>query len=182
MKQDLKEIIEFLKDKNICLLGNANSVLKVKKDIDKFDIVCRCNRGYSQGKEYYIGRRTDILFLSTEINGEVILRNFNPKYVMWMTPSNHLATKWVHGNAYQYPKEQYKELKSKLSLRPTTGLIAFNFLVNNVKFKNLVLYGFDFYATGKVHPAHNPSEEKTMIMDIIKRTPNIKLYIERKKQ
>ena len=112
MKQDLREIIEFLKDKNVCLLGNANNVLKVKKDIDKFDVVCRCNRGYSQGKEDYIGRRTDILFLSTEINGQVILRNFNPKYVMWMTPSNHLATIWVHRNAYQYSKEQYKKLKS----------------------------------------------------------------------
>lgn len=175
MKQDIKEITEYLKDKNVCLLGNAKSILMSKKMIDKFDVVCRCNKGYPQGKEDYIGGRTDILFLSTTIIGETIIEKYNPKYVVWMTISNHLASKWVHEKAYQNPTEQYKELRKKLSLRPTTGCIAFNFLINNVKFKNLVLYGFDFFTNGWCHPAHKPSEEKEIIMDIIGKTPNIHL-------
>lgn len=179
MKKDLKEVIEFLKDKNICLLGNAEITTKI--DTDKFDVVCRCNRGYTKGKENYIGRRTDILFLSTKIHGQTIRRMFNPKYVIWMTLGNSLATKWVSKHSYQYPKEQYRKLKSKLSLRPTTGCIAFNFLIKNVKFKSLVLYGFDFYATGKCGKAHNSAEEKVMIMDIVRKTPNIKLLKNRRK-
>lgn len=180
MKQDLREVIEYLRDKNICLLGNAKSALMTKKDIDKFDVVCRCNRGYPKGKEDYIGRRTDVLFLSTTIKGGTILHNYNPKYVIWMTVSNHLASEWVHKNAYQNPAEQYKELKDKLTLRPTTGCISFNFLINNVKFKSLTLYGFDFFANGHYHRAHKPSEEKAMIIDIINKTSNIKLHIEEK--
>ena len=178
MKQDLTEIIKFLKDKSICLVGNAESALITKKNIDKFDVICRCNKGYPQGKEDYIGKRTDVLFLSTAIDGQIIIKKFNPKYVVWMTISNHLASDWVHKNAYQNPTGQYKELKNKLSLRPTTGCIAFNFLINNVKFKSLALYGFDFFAHTRCHKAHNPSEEKIMLLDIIIKTPNIELHIE----
>ena len=186
MKDNLIEIQEFLKNKNLCLLGNSRSILKNKKDIDKFDIVCRINRGYSQGKEEYIGSRTDILFISTQLK-ENLRSKFNAKYVVWMTKSQGLATKWIKENSFQNPIEDWEELKVQYSKDklPSTGCIALNFLIKYIQFKNLTIYGFDFFKSGtwyhniKNQNWHDVDIEKRIILDLINRTKsNVEIIIE----
>ena len=96
--KDLVEIQEFLKNKEICVLGNATSILNNKKDIDGFEVVCRMNRGVPQGREEYIGSRTDIVFMSTRFRPEWE-QQFNAKFVVWCTECQNLATGWIKENA-----------------------------------------------------------------------------------
>jgi len=180
--QSLTEIQEFCKDKRICLLGNANSILDEKKDIDSFDIVGRMNRGMPRGKEAFIGSCTDLLFLSTHMSGENIRNSFNPRFVVWMTVCNRLASSWVLKNAIQNPTEDWDALFDKLSINPTTGIMALNFILKHIDFKSLIIYGFDFFTTKTWYNTktdsgqkHNGKKEKALFMEMIKDRPSVRL-------
>jgi len=174
-EQSLVEIREFCKGKKICLLGNANSVLNKKRDVDSFDIVGRMNRGTPQGKEAFIGRRTDILFLSTHMSGENIRNSFDPRFTVWMTICNRLASSWTLKNAIQNPPEDWDALHEKLSINPTTGMMTLNFILKHIDFKSLTIYGFDFFKTKTWYNTridsgqkHSGKKEKALFMKMIK--------------
>jgi len=184
MVKDLKEIKEFLNNKNICLLGNAKGILETKKDIEKYDIICRMNRGYPRGKEPYIGKRTDILFLSTRLDETKMLQGFNPKFIVWMVDSDKRANPYIKKNAIQNPVSDRDELIIKLSQdkkKPSTGIMAIYFLLKYIDFKSLNIYGFDGYRSGtwyhnlKTQNWHNFKNEEKLIEKWIKTKENIKL-------
>ena len=179
--QSLAEIQEFCKGKRMCILGNANSVLNKKKHIDSFDIVGRMNRGKPQGKEKFIGSRTDILFLSTHMKGKNIQGLFNPRFVVWMTACNRLASSWTLKNAIQNPPEDWDALYDKLSINPTTGMMTLNFILKHIDFKNLTIYGFDFFRTKTWYNTgidsgqkHSGKKEKVLFMEMIKDRSNVR--------
>jgi len=179
--QSLNEIQKFCKDKKICILGNANSVLNGKKNIDSFDIVGRMNRGTPRGKEKFIGSRTDILFLSTHMKGENIQRAFDPRFVLWMTACNRLASSWTLKNAIQNPPDDWDALYDKLSINPTTGMMSLNFLLKHIDFKSLTIYGFDFFKTKTWYNTkidsgqkHSGKKEKGLFMKMIKDKENVR--------
>jgi len=195
-KNRLLELQKYLAGENITLLGNARSILKKKKDIDKYEIICRMNRGYPQGKENYIGSRTDILFLSTKINKERIFKGFNPKYVIWMTKSQGLATKWIKENAIKNPGEDWEELKKQIPNKvtktgslikkyPSTGILTIQFLLKYINFKSLTIYGFTFFdGTGtwyhrlKKPSWHNGDLEKKIILKWTNEKENVRIIKE----
>ena len=116
MRINLIEIQNYLKNKNICLLGNARSILLNKKNIDKYEIIIRLNHGTPQTREEYIGNRTDILFTSTRLSdGEIT--QFNAKYIIWTSKD-----------------EDWRELKRNYpdKLLPSTGCIVINFLIKHI--------------------------------------------------
>jgi len=169
MVNDLTKIKEYLKDKNICLLGNARSILNTKKDIEKFDVICRMNRAFSKGKEEYIGKRTDILFISTTLPEQRLINEMNPKFIVWMTPSDKRACDYIKNNAIQNPIEDWHYLNNFLTLNPSTGIMSIYFLLNHIEFKSLTVYGFDFWKTFchyhnlKKQTWHNFKEEQIFI-------------------
>ena len=181
VNQSLAEIQKFCEGKRICLIGNANSVLKEKRDMDSFDVIGRMNRGMPQGKEEFIGSRTNILFLSTHMSGENIRSSFNPRFVVWMTACNRLASSWVLDNAIQNPVEDWEALYDKLSINPTTGLMALNFILKHIDFKDLTIYGFDFFTTKTWYNTrvdsgqkHSGEKEKDLFMGMIKDRSNVR--------
>jgi len=181
MERSLEEIKEFCVGKNICLIGNADSVLRRKRHIDTYDIVCRMNRGAPQGKEGSIGSRTDILFLSTNMGERNIKEAFDPRFVVWMTVCHRLASLWTLKNAIQNPREDWHELHKKLKINPTTGMMALNFLLKHINFGHLTIYGFDFFKTKtwyntKVDDGqkHSGAKEKVLFMEMIKDNPKVR--------
>jgi len=179
--ESLTEIQKFCKGKEICILGNANSVLNKKKDIDSFDIVGRMNRGTPQGKEKFIGSRTDILFHSTHMSGENIQRSFNPRFAVWMTICNRLASSWTLKNAIQNPPDDWDALYDKIGINPTTGMMTLNFLLKHIDFKSLTIYGFDFFKTKTWYNTridsgqkHSGEKEKVLFMGMIKDRKNVR--------
>jgi len=192
MKPTLQDIQNLMNNKRICLIGNSRSVLENKKDIDRYDIICRLNRGYPQKKEKYIGSRTDILFYATRIHERDIIRRFNPKYVICFSTSERKVTDWIRENAYEPFKEQWawdewNIMNNKLpkEARPTAGSIAVSFILNHINYKSLTIYGFDFFETGTwyhnlkgAYKAHNAKAEKELILSMIKNKSNVELIVE----
>jgi len=185
MITNLTELIEFLKNKDICVLGNSRSILNNKKDIDKYEVVCRMNLGTPQGKEEFIGSRTDVLFISTRFTEE-LYKKFNAKYVMWMTECNKLASDWIKEYAFQNPIDEWRAINSifPIDKLPSTGLLALNFLINYIPFKSLTIYGFDCFCSGTWYHKktglqwHSGTLEKKLILDLIGDKSNIKWIIE----
>jgi len=186
MITNLTEISNFLKNKEICLLGNSRSILKNPKNIDSYDIICRINKGVPVGKEQFIGSRTDVLFLATRME-ESSIKKFNSKFVVWTTNNKKLQSDWVKENAIQNPSEDWQELKSLFpnDKLPSTGLVTIQFLIKHADFKKLTIYGFDFFELSgtwyhnlKNQPWHVGKIEKKLILTWIKEKKNISLIIE----
>jgi len=181
MKESFTEIQKFCKDKRICLLGNADSVLREKRNIDSFDVVCRCNRGKPEGKEKFLGNRTDILFLSTHMSGGNFHGSFNPQFAVWMTVCHRLASAWTLKNAYQNPAKDWNYLYKILGINPTTGMMALYFILKHIDFKSLTIHGFDFFATPTWYNTavdsgqkHSGEKEKVIFMKMIEGKKNVR--------
>jgi len=189
LKGGLLKIQKLCKDKRMCIIGNADSVLRKKKDIDGYDIIGRMNRGRPTGKEGYIGSRTDILFLSTGMSRKSIEVSYgqglefpNLKLpVIWMTANHRLAHPWVIRNAIQNPKKDWNELHKKLKINPTTGMMTLKFVLKYLDFASLDIYGFDFFTTKtwyntKVDSGkkHSGEKEKALFFKMIKDRPDVR--------
>ena len=188
MKTDLTELKAYLKDKDICVLGNSRSILYHKKDIDKSEVVCRMNRGVPQGKEEYIGSRTDVVFMSTRYQPEWE-KMYNAKYTLWMTECQLLVKPFVAENAIQNPPEDWRELKAEYpeKMLPSTGCIAINFLLKHIDFKSLIIYGFDFFKSGTWYNSNNNQpwhpvelEEEIICKMLAESGKKFKLIVEKK--
>ncbi len=181
MVNNLEKIHNYLKNKDLCLLGNASSILKTKKNIDKFDVICRINRAFPKGKERFIGSKTNVLFLATTISESRLINEMAPNFIVWMVDSNKRANNYVKNNAVQNPIENCRELKEKLKLIPSTGCMAIYFLLKHIEFKSLTIYGFEknyesgtWYHNLKNQPWHNFKEEYNLLQKLTKNKDNIK--------
>jgi len=185
MVTDLTEIQNYLKDKQICLLGNARSILNTPKNIDKYEVIIRMNRGVPKGKEKFIGSRTDILCTSTK-NSQYEIEEFFADYIIWMTKDRKLVTEYINNNAIQNPPEDWQRIKDVYpkDTLPSTGCLVLFFLLHHIEFKSLTVFGFDFMKSGtwyhhimnqKWHPAEF---EKGFIETMISTKSNVELIIE----
>ncbi len=213
------ELQEFTKDKSIALVGNATSIFKNKKDIDKHDIICRIHKTfppvyetiyqhsgeirdktddpikaiphmsdehYYNYKEY-IGSRTEILFGSSNTTIPVM----DTKYFVWCT--YHLAPqiKRFYPNLKTpfilFGQKEWYELEAELDARPVTGTISFYFLVKHINFKDLTLYGFDWWETPDWRETktgvmdktvHDYNTDKDYVLQTIKCHSNIKRVVD----
>ena len=178
----MDKLQHFLKDKSIALLGNAKSILDEKRDIDsKFDIVCRCNKGFPIGKEEYIGSRTDVLFLSIPLHENIIKEEYNTKHIFWCTANREELRYWALEGCPMFNLKAWDELSKIVEARPSTGCIAITYLITNVKFKSLTLFGFDSWDTPNWYTGcinirnHNPEGEKKYIENLIREDKRISI-------
>ena len=175
LRGGLAKIQRLCKDKNMCIIGNADSVLKTKKEIDSFDIIGRMNRGKPQGKEEFIGSRTDILFLSTGLSRKSMELAYGLCSTIWMTENHRLAHPWVLRNGVQNPVKDWRELHKKLGINPTTGMMTLKFCLKYLEFKTLTIYGYDFFKTKSWYNTkvdsgqkHSGDKERVLFMKMIK--------------
>lgn len=170
----LSQLQEYLTDKKIAIIGNAESVLeKEHPEIDSHDIVVRFNNGIPRGKEKYIGSRTDILSLCIPVIDNVsnlspgIIEKFNPRYIIWLNIEGRNPLTSVNRKIFLYPYRM--ELLNILEIAPSSGCMVLDLLVRKCGCnpKNIFLYGFDFFKSKtwyhierNYYPSHPHSAEK----------------------
>jgi len=184
LKSGLSQIQKLCKGKRMCILGNADSMMNHMrgKEIDSFEIIGRMNRGKPQGIEKFIGKRTDILFLSTGLSRKSIEVAYEKaKFVVWMTEDHHLAHDWVLRNAIQNPIKDWRALHKRLGKNPTTGMMTLKFVLKYLDFKSLTIYGYNFLRTKSWYNTkpdkgikHSGKKEEPLFMEMIKDRKNVK--------
>lgn len=180
-------LIRFLEGKRVVVIGNSESQFSqhLGARIDSFDVVVRMNLGSIRAPEHQ-GTRTDIVFSSSEkLSAQMIDDWFDPSWVVWATPKREkmpdLST--LGERLVLHPIDIWEKLHARIQpARPSTGLIALNFLATQCRCADLAFAGFDFFASGtfynrkffglikhprKASKPHDGAEEQRVVGDMI---------------
>lgn len=185
------KLFSFLINKSIAIVGNAESLLGTNfgDEIDSHDIIIRFNNGYIKNKTAQ-GCKTHVWASSLYIEEDELQKIFpDIKFVIWMTPKLSLIktySKTFFKKVSIYPFLDWYMLYRKIKQRPTSGLMLIDYLVKNVKYKNIDIYGFDFFKTNsfynqvnleilKSNTPHNFNQEENYVKELMRNNPNIKL-------
>ncbi len=142
------EILEWLSDRRVALVGNARSLAGKEQgdEIDGADIVIRLNVAPIPSPRTH-GARTDWLAMSIPVEDEVIAER-GPRLLMWMTPKRkRLPWRIARDERFALlPVNRAVQLRDAMGSRPTTGALAIDLLARS-GLKTARLHGFDFFAS-----------------------------------
>lgn len=152
-EQAMQPLIDAVAGRRVVVVGNARSLFGqgLGERIDGFDLVVRMNLGRIEAPEHQ-GRRTDILFSSTEKLGVAEIEDwFAPRWVVWATPRREKMPELsaLGERLLVHPLAWWEPLYQRTApARPSTGLIALNFFHRHCRCAELAFAGFDFFASG----------------------------------
>ena len=147
----------------VIIVGNGSSIFEKEygDKIDSFDLVCRMNRGYFEGRKGYeknVGNRTDILivhdgFMTEEYFSDEVFNSLEKILVgtpafKWDTEVNRIKETYSdYLDKIEFiPKNCEDKLKNISDFEqgwPSTGLIGSMYILQN--YENVTLIGFDGY-------------------------------------
>lgn len=177
----------FIAGKRVVVIGNSESQFSqhLGARIDTYDVVVRMNLGSIRAPEHQ-GSRTDVVFTSSEkLSAAMIDDWFAPSWVVWATPKrDKMPDLSALGERLAlHPVDIWEALHARIEpARPSTGLIALNFLFKHCKCAELAFAGFDFFASGtfynrkffglikyprKASKPHDGAEEQRVVADMI---------------
>lgn len=164
----LSEIQNFVKDKNVLLVGNSVAALdRVQGElIDSYDIVVRFGKGMPHGKEKSIGAKTDIWVTGGFRSG---MRNLLPDEVKVLfsasTANNSAVPEIGYEHTLMYTPEEIQNINTVLgqtnNKRLSTGALAAYYFKHEVKtYRSLTFINFDMFSisTKFIAKQHNKVE------------------------
>jgi len=169
------KIKNIIQDKDVAIVGNAQSLFREKRPIDQHEVVVRINKGFPKmwgllkGK---IGERTDIWATSLALDEETVKTQFNPKAILWCTPNWGSMNDYLRKEAIRLDRRDWQVMVDGLGARPSTGFMVIYYTFPCAK--SITLYGFDFWSTpnfytNNIHIGpHNPIKEKRVIEELLK--------------
>jgi hypothetical protein len=175
----------FFHNASIGVVSNSDSLLKSNygKSIDSNDIVIRFNEFNKNIKSndinIHIGSKLDV-YCHFYCNTPPIFDISNLKH--WFVSSVEIQNDVSKYIPYKIPSTILLNKKMRSGFE-TTGLTMIRWIVNNISFKELNLYGFasgynsHYYNTSdQMLPWHNMKYEKNAIKEIISTNVKIKLF------
>ena len=147
----------------VIIVGNGSSIFEKEygSKIDSFDLVCRMNRGYFEGRKGYeknVGERTDILivhdgFMTEEYLSDEVSNSLKKIFVgtptfKWESEVNRIKNSYSeHLDKIEFIPTNYETKLKNISEFghgwPSTGLIGSLHIMEN--YKDVTLIGFDGY-------------------------------------
>lgn len=184
----LTELKNLCDGKSIAVVGNAQSLLDMNlgHEIDSHDVVVRINQSVISERHILnrIGFKCDIYTASgTGMIPVAFHKTTPPKLCYYMTT---LKRESVLDYFHFFPVEMWEALQKELNagpdVRPSTGIMTLYMIVNATKFKNINIYGFDFWKSKTfynsslyVAKTHKPDYEEIFVNNLLKNHNNIKL-------
>ena len=152
-------------NKKIALVGNSKNLLK--KDtyqIDSYEVVIRLNLLPPKRFSRNLGKKCDVLMMS---HSPINLLN-SSFYKVWMSPKNRFYGNYAKGKLIYYPLQWWDELYALLGSRPSTGMMAIDFLTRVLSNPKIDIFGMDHkyenaWYTDKVQPrTHDFKKESSL--------------------
>lgn len=160
----LKQIQSYCKDKRIIIVGNSSSVLRSRNDkfIEGHDIVVRMNWAAPVQLKYHhmIGKRTDIYIvgISRSAIAEKLIKESKCRFALRLNPHGECISS---GICYNESPEKYSEIKSQFNeYKPSTGSLAIKFFKDHIDYKQLSIFGYDYFESMSSSP-HLKNEFKS---------------------
>lgn len=143
-----EELAEQAQGIRIALVGNARSLSTktLGSEIDAHDIVLRMNTAPMTSAESH-GKRTDWLATSIPLKAPR-LEELNPQRVLWMTRKRKRLPYDIarRPGFFLNPVQPVAALARQIDGPPSTGAMVMD-LVQSLPFKQVSVYGFDFFAS-----------------------------------
>jgi hypothetical protein len=169
---------QYLHGKTVAIVGSAPSLLENEwgTEIDNHDVVIRLNLMKPEGKENFMGNRTDIRFIGCTLleKHEADLKKLENETIVITTlknyPYKHLLSERCFFYEKKLPRKAFRFIASKLndkSLKhrnikpPRTGFVCLSMLLKLSSAAKISLYGMSrslddsmsriIYSTGQVN-------------------------------
>jgi hypothetical protein len=173
--------------KKIAVIGNASGIFgkNLGQEIDDNDVVIRFNRGMVQVAKDQ-GVRTDIVGTGRPLSEKEILSGYNTRKLMWLSYRWWRIPTWtseIWRMTEVIPLPLLRDAHEKLGIRPTSGFVMLNLLLQHSKPAHVTLYGFDFYNSPNFYRGvvsnkisdHSPEMEKEFIHRVLKLRDDVSL-------
>jgi len=202
MSVTYEQFVEYFKGKNVAVIGSGSSILNRDngRDIDLHDIVVRVNRGYPYERyRQFVGTRTDVWAF-----GMADREDLRCKFHKMFCDRKYSLYTWFDASWIPaYLKEDPRHItlpptfsraaKARCSgVTATTGMDTLHFLIVGTEYKNISIYGMDFYKTEywfkeednsiaieyttKVKKStHAPNAEENFLKELMQTYPNISM-------
>ena len=149
---NLSEFKDYTKGKSIIVVGNNLTAVEREqgKLIDSYDIVVRFGKGLPDGREKYLGSRTDVWVTGSF---RYDMRHHVPDdAIVLFNPSTHTkkAVKLHYEHLSIYTAEKVKDICKQYNdtsdHRLSAGAITAHWFVNEIKnYKEITFINFDFF-------------------------------------
>lgn len=154
INQQEKNYFDYLKDKNVVLVGPASYLLGQGKgqEIDSYDVVVRMNHIFDIIEQYPedLGRKTDVLYLNfgkTRNLKSQDFSNLKRNSVKYIVSKSNFARRIDGSFCFVSATYINNILRKKINKMPNMGLISIIHLLTS-SLKTLTIMGCDFYQTG----------------------------------
>ena len=145
----------YMKDKDILVIGNAVSDKEI--DYSKYNCIVRMNLG--------VQTKPCDVWINNLVNHAHVMLGEIPdiKNIIRLNAEKdgkrmERMPKEIKPHAWLWTSQDYDFMCRELGyFRPTTGLVAIYWLINNIKYKSMTVTGYDFFKTPnrytmEVHP------------------------------
>lgn len=190
----MKRIQDLCQGKSIAIVGNAESLHSMHKavEIDAHDIVIRMNKGVMADPEVlsrHLGFKCSIYaFSGAGYVNEQEHHTQAPDLSVWMTTRKREK---APAHVAFFPEDMWNSLQKDLAelgnseaekeIRPSTGLMVIYMILKGVGYRNVDIYGFDFWQTKTfynrktISPRRSiqPSAEKLLIDKLLAEHGNV---------
>lgn len=160
---EIREILNFLKDKTVAIVGNAESIFGKSNgdDIDSHEVIIRFNKGYIIKPESQ-GTKTDILIMACEVPLDEKAK-FKAKY--YINRSSN-----TRNGDYTISNLTREDIKRETIAQPSSGYMAIKMCLT-AGVKSIDLYGFDGITPTYYNPEgyitqHNYTKEQELIRQL----------------
>ena len=153
---------ELLAGRRVAIVGNAKSLFGKGQgaEIDGFDVVIRLNKGFVVDPDAQ-GSRTDMVGLTPELTESEIVDRFAPGHFLMLIPKMRHFLIFRPENVCRtlfYPFRWWLADRNLIGRRPSSGFMAISWMLRLGAAREVVLFGFDFGATGTYY---NPGDYQT---------------------
>jgi hypothetical protein len=175
-----------LSGRTVALVGNAKSLSAqaLGPAIDACDIVIRLNAAPQASPESH-GRLTHWLAASSFLPSSR-LTALNPGLLLWMSPRRRMLARLAYGWRWPmsfYPLSWWRDLSAALGgCRPSTGLMTIDLLRRLGGYRELNLFGFDFFQSGSLStralaapPPHDFAREREHVLELLRGQHGLRL-------
>jgi hypothetical protein len=189
---NITQIQDYCRNKSVAIIGNSDNIIGkyYGPEIDSHDIVVRINyaprffRSYKQDS----GTKFDVFIAGISRIDLIksLIGNDSP-IVLFLAPwtdPNKIAGFGID-KSYISTKEIYAKVKERFGgSKPSSGSLAINFFSQNIEYRHISLYGFDFFESADnikrntfgsfLYKDHSAVLEREYITSIL--SDKIKLY------
>ncbi len=179
-------VAKIMQGKSVAIVGNARSLSASTsgEEIEACDIIVRLNAAPGLSARSH-GARTTLLAVSKAVS-KARLRQLQPDMLLWMTPRHWYQAVRMHFSGVPvcyFQKAWWTGLSARLNgARPSTGMMTVDMMTCLGTFRELKLFGFDFFQSGSLSVRrssapipHDFAQEREMILKLMRDDSRIRL-------